>query len=54
MRNITNKLKTLIMEILLDDYKRKLDTVADMLYNMKNSGSIIDVRQRERLSTKSI
>jgi hypothetical protein len=41
------------METLLEDYKRKLKTVNDLLLNNKNNGSIMDEKRTERLNTKA-
>lgn len=42
------------MEILLDDYKRKLQTAEELIRNNKNNGSINDEKRTERLNTKAV
>ena len=41
------------MKELIEDYKRKLKTVTDMLLKMKDSGSVNDIKKFERLNTKA-
>jgi len=40
------------MEILLEDYKRRLETALDMLSNTKDNGGINDTKKMERIRTK--
>jgi hypothetical protein len=40
------------VELLLEDYQRRLSTVTNMIANNKNNGSINDNKKAERLSTK--
>ncbi len=41
------------METLLEDYKRKLQTIVEFIKNNKNNGSINDEKRAERLNTKA-
>lgn len=40
------------MEILLDDYKRRLETALNLLGNTSNNGGIYDTKKLERIRTK--
>ncbi len=41
------------MKQLIEDYKRRLDTINQMIENFKSNGSINDIRKYERLKTKA-
>ncbi len=41
------------MEILLEDYKRKLKTANELISSNTNNGSIMDEKRAERLNTKA-
>ena len=41
------------MKQLIEDYKRRLDTINQMIENFKSNGSINDIRKDERLKTKA-
>jgi len=41
------------MEILLDDYKRKLKTIEDVIDKNTNNGSRLDIERKVRLDTKA-
>ena len=41
------------MKILLEDYKRKLKNVEELIENNTNDGSIQDIKREERLKTKA-
>lgn len=41
------------MEILLEDYKRRFETLNELIGNTGNNGSINDVKKMERLRTKA-
>ena len=41
------------MKQLIEDYKRRLKTVEEMLSNFNNCGSMNDIRKDERLKTKA-
>jgi hypothetical protein len=45
--------KNNIMKQLIEDYKRRLDTINQMIENFKSNGSINDIRKDERLKTKA-
>ena len=40
------------MEILLEDYKRRIETALDMLSSTKDNGGINDTKKMERIRTK--
>lgn len=46
-------MKNTTVKELIEDYKRRLKTVDDMLLTEKNSGSINDEKKFERLRTKA-
>jgi hypothetical protein len=41
------------MKQLIQDYKRRLDTINQMIANFKSNGSVNDIRKDERLKTKA-
>jgi hypothetical protein len=41
------------MEILLEDYKRRLKTVTELIKKTRSNGSIVHQRREERLNTKA-
>lgn len=41
------------MKQLIEDYKRRLDTINQMIENFKSNGSVNDIRKDERLKTKA-
>ena len=41
------------MKELIEDYKRRLKTVNELLLKMKDSGSVNDIKKFERLNTKA-
>lgn len=41
------------IEILLEDYKRRLDTAEELIKQNKNNGSVHDEKRAERLQTKA-
>ena len=41
------------MEILLDDYKRRLKSVTELIEKAHSNGSIVHQRREERLNTKA-
>lgn len=41
------------MEILLDDYKRKLENVNNLIKEQNYNGSIVHIQRKTRLETKA-